>query len=66
MHQPCQQTVILEHAHPSGPISGANAFRQAIDAAMQGIPCKEYAKDHQELAESLGLFGFKKTEFTSV
>ena len=54
------------HAHPSGSISGAKAFRQAIDAAMSGIPCKEYAKDHKELAESLGLFGFKKTEFSSV
>ena len=55
------------HAHPSGPISGAKAFRQAIDAAMQGIPCKEYAKDHKELAESLGVFGLgKKTEFSSV
>ncbi|MFX1274263.1 MAG: RuBisCO large subunit C-terminal-like domain-containing protein [Promethearchaeota archaeon] len=56
------------HAHPSGPIAGAKAFRQAIDAAMQGIPVKQYAKDkgHKELSEALGLFGFKKTEFTSV
>ncbi|MBN1801014.1 MAG: ribulose 1,5-bisphosphate carboxylase [Candidatus Lokiarchaeota archaeon] len=54
------------HAHPSGPIAGAKAFRQAIDAVMNGIPVKQYAKDHKELAEALGLFGFKKTEFTSV
>ncbi len=54
------------HAHPSGPAAGAKAFRQAIDAVMQGIPCREYAKDHKELGESLGLFGFKKTEFSSV
>ena len=55
------------HAHPSGPIAGATAFRQAIDAAMQGIPCREYAKDHKELGTALGLFGAgKKTEFTSV
>jgi len=55
------------HAHPSGPIAGATAFRQAIDAAMQGISCKDYAKDHKELAESLGVFGLgKKTEFSSV
>jgi len=56
------------HAHPSGPIAGAKAFRQAIDAAMQGIPVKQYAKDkgHKELSEALGLFGTKKTEFSSV
>lgn len=54
------------HAHPSGPAAGAKAFRQAIDAAMQGIPVTTYGKDHKELGESLGLFGTKKTEFTSV
>jgi 2,3-diketo-5-methylthiopentyl-1-phosphate enolase len=55
------------HAHPDGPIAGAKSFRQAIDAVMQGIPAREYAKDHKELAVALGLFGVgKKTEFTSV
>ena len=55
------------HAHPDGPIAGATAFRQAIDAAMEGIPCREYAKSHKELGVALGLFGAgKKTEFTSV
>ena len=55
------------HAHPDGPIAGAKAFRQAIDAVMSGIPAREYAKDHKELAVALGLFGIgKKTEFTSV
>jgi 2,3-diketo-5-methylthiopentyl-1-phosphate enolase len=55
------------HAHPDGPISGAKAFRQAIDAVMEGISVRDYAKDHKELAVSLGLFGVgKKTEFTSV
>jgi 2,3-diketo-5-methylthiopentyl-1-phosphate enolase len=37
------------HAHPQGPVAGGKAFRQAIDATMQGIPLKEYAKDHPEL-----------------
>ncbi len=37
------------HAHPQGPIAGGKAFRQAIDATMQGIPLKEYAKDYPEL-----------------
>jgi len=37
------------HAHPQGPIAGGKAFRQAIDAAMKGIPLEEYAKKHPEL-----------------
>ena len=28
-------------------------MRQAIDAAMKGIPVTEYAKDHEELARML-------------
>jgi len=51
------------HAHPDGPIKGAMAFRQAIDAVMKGIPLKNYAKDHEELAKALGLWGDKKTTF---
>ncbi|UCH32992.1 MAG: ribulose 1,5-bisphosphate carboxylase [Armatimonadota bacterium] len=41
------------HAHPQGPIAGGKAFRQAIDATMQGIPVKEYAKEHSELEVAL-------------
>jgi 2,3-diketo-5-methylthiopentyl-1-phosphate enolase len=41
------------HAHPKGPVAGGKAFRQAIDATIQGIPLSEYAKDHQELAIAL-------------
>ena len=41
------------HAHPQGPIAGGKAFRQAIDAAMQGIALEEYATDRQELAIAL-------------
>lgn len=41
------------HAHPKGPVAGGKAFRQAIDATMQGIPLSEYAKDHEELAIAL-------------
>ncbi len=50
------------HAHPKGPVAGAKAFRQAIDASVKGIPLEEAAKEHEELAISLGLWG-KKTEF---
>jgi 2,3-diketo-5-methylthiopentyl-1-phosphate enolase len=41
------------HAHPKGPVEGGKAFRQAIDATMEGIPLSEYAKDHEELAIAL-------------
>lgn len=37
------------HAHPQGPIAGGKAFRQAIDATVNGIPLEEYAKEHPEL-----------------
>jgi len=44
------------HAHPQGPIAGGKAFRQAIDAAMQGIPLEEYAREHPELDVVLKLW----------
>ena len=44
------------HAHPQGPVAGGKAFRQAIDATMQGIPLAEYAKDHPELDVVLKLW----------
>jgi 2,3-diketo-5-methylthiopentyl-1-phosphate enolase len=50
------------HSHPDGPIAGAKAFRQAIDAVMQGIKVKDYAKDHEELGKALGLWGTGKTK----
>ncbi len=50
------------HAHPKGPIAGGRAFRQAIDAAMKGVPLEQYAEDHEELASALKIWG-KKTDF---
>ena len=44
------------HAHPKGPVAGGKAFRQAIDATMQGIPVSEYAKDHEELDIALKIW----------
>jgi 2,3-diketo-5-methylthiopentyl-1-phosphate enolase len=44
------------HAHPQGPVAGGKAFRQAIEAAMQGIPLAEYAKEHPELDVVLKLW----------
>jgi ribulose-bisphosphate carboxylase large chain len=43
--------------HPKGTQSGAKALRQAIDAYMQGTSIQNYAKNHQELAEALALWG---------
>lgn len=42
------------HGHPDGSEAGAKSMRQAIDAALAGIPVVEYAKDHPELARMLG------------
>ncbi len=41
------------HAHPQGPVAGARAFRQAIDATLQGRPLEEAAKEHPELKAAL-------------
>ena len=39
--------------HPMGAEAGAIAIKQAIEAAMKGIPIKEYAKEKKELREAL-------------
>lgn len=39
------------HGHPAGSYAGAKSMRQAVDAALQGIPLMEYAKTHKELAQ---------------
>jgi len=49
------------HSHPDGPTSGAKAFRQAIDAVMQGKNVKQAAKEHKELGIALGVWGSGKT-----
>ena len=41
------------HAHPQGPVAGGKAFRAAIDATMEGIPLKDAAQAHPELAAAL-------------
>ncbi|MFO7836917.1 MAG: RuBisCO large subunit C-terminal-like domain-containing protein [Candidatus Thorarchaeota archaeon] len=51
------------HAHPDGPKAGATAFRQAIDAKMEGIPVGKYAKEHEELKVALESWGSGKTGF---
>ncbi len=41
------------HGHPDGTVEGAKAMRQAVDAAMQGISLREYAKSHSALRRAL-------------
>jgi len=41
------------HGHKNGTGAGARAARQAVNATMQGISLKEYAKDHAELRIAL-------------
>ena len=43
--------------HPDGVRGGAKAMCQAVDAAFEGIPASEYAKDHRELALALEKWG---------
>ena len=50
------------HSHPDGPTAGARAFRQAIDAVMQGKNVKQVAKEQKELGVALGEWGSGKTK----
>ncbi|MBC2717370.1 MAG: ribulose 1,5-bisphosphate carboxylase [Desulfobacteraceae bacterium] len=49
------------HGHPQGPEAGAQAFRKAIEATMNGVSLEEAAKEHEALGVALGLWG-KVTE----
>ena len=48
------------HGHPNGSRAGAKAMRQAIDAAMNGIPLREHAEKHSELRLALEKWGVPK------
>ncbi len=41
------------HGHPDGTVKGAIALRQAVDATMEGISLKDYARSHEELEKAL-------------
>ncbi len=47
------------HGHPKGTRAGATAMKQAIEAAVKGIPAPKYAKTHKELAEALKIWKYK-------
>ncbi len=50
------------HGHPDGTVAGARALRQSIDASLEGISLKEYAKTHHELARALAKWGNRLKE----
>ena len=41
------------HGHKLGTAAGARAVRQSLNATLEGIPLKEYAKNHSELRIAL-------------
>jgi 2,3-diketo-5-methylthiopentyl-1-phosphate enolase len=47
------------HGHPAGTAAGGRAFVAAIEAVRTGRPLAEAAKDSQELAQALQLWGGK-------
>ncbi len=50
------------HGHPMGPVAGGKAMRQAIDAALQGIPLREAAEQHPELKSAIEAWGLMEDE----
>ncbi len=45
--------------HPGGAAAGARAMRHAIDAAVEGVPLADKAREHPELQMALELWGRK-------
>ena len=45
------------HGHPEGTTAGTRAMLQAADAAVLGIPAREYSLSHPELAAALAKWG---------
>jgi 2,3-diketo-5-methylthiopentyl-1-phosphate enolase len=50
--------------HPMGYTAGARAFRQAIDAAMAGIPLDVAARTQPELRAALETWGLRRRPVT--
>ncbi|TLS53141.1 2,3-diketo-5-methylthiopentyl-1-phosphate enolase [Paenibacillus antri] len=50
------------HGHPMGTAAGGQAFRQAIDAALQGVELEAYAAEpgREQLKAAIELWGVKK------
>ncbi len=45
------------HGHPDGTLSGAKAIRQSVEATMDDVPLREYAKNHNELKRAFDKWG---------
>ena len=45
--------------HPDGVFYGARAMRQAVEAIMQNIPLREYAKNNIELYKAINKWGIR-------
>jgi len=45
------------HGHPKGSESGSKAMRQSLEAAMKGIPLKDYARNREELSIAIEKWG---------
>ena len=45
------------HGHPEGTTAGTRAMLQAVEAAVLGIPAREYSLSHPELAAALAKWG---------
>ncbi|NQX59067.1 2,3-diketo-5-methylthiopentyl-1-phosphate enolase [Paenibacillus qinlingensis] len=48
------------HGHPMGTIAGGQAFRQAIDATLQGKTLRDYAQTHPELQSAIDTWGIRE------
>lgn len=48
------------HGHPMGTSAGGRAFRQAIDAVVQGTPLREQADRYPELQAAVQAWGIKE------
>ncbi|MNI11781.1 2,3-diketo-5-methylthiopentyl-1-phosphate enolase [compost metagenome] len=48
------------HGHPLGTIAGGQAFRQAIDATLQGSTLRDFAQNHPELQAAIDVWGVKE------
>jgi len=44
------------HGHRNGTTAGAKAMRQAVDAEIQAVPLREFAKTHEELKVALDMW----------
>lgn len=48
------------HGHPMGTEAGGRAFRQAIQAALSGVPLRDYASEHEELHAAIEAWGVRE------